>query len=187
MDGIARASFLSSNPVLQPLLDQSLLDFVKSKMTAVALDPITDGFIAPQETLNLKISAGAAAIPITLGTERFLIGEALVQVKGEPPLAKHIYDVVMGADPSIRKDLFLNIWLTGGAAAAPGIAERLSKDVEAYSGPEFKAKVTSLPSPETSPWVGGSILGSLSTFPSMWVTRTEYDESGPDIVFRKCF
>ena len=35
-------------------------------------------------------------------------------------------------------------------------------------------------------WIGGSILTSLSTFDSMWVTKQEYNESGPSVVHRKC-
>ena len=30
-------------------------------------------------------------------------------------------------------------------------------------------------------------LSSLSTFQSMWISKAEYDESGPAIVHRKCF
>merc|ERR1712013_762144 len=33
----------------------------------------------------------------------------------------------------------------------------------------------------------GSILSSLSTFQEMWISKDEYDESGPGIVHRKCF
>merc|ERR1712117_948982 len=33
---------------------------------------------------------------------------------------------------------------------------------------------------------GGSTLASLSTFEEMWVTKDEYDDSGPAIVHRKC-
>ena len=36
-------------------------------------------------------------------------------------------------------------------------------------------------------WIGGSILSSLSTFQQMWISKQEYDESGPSIVHRKCF
>uniref|UniRef100_A0A1X7VST2 Actin, cytoplasmic n=1 Tax=Amphimedon queenslandica TaxID=400682 RepID=A0A1X7VST2_AMPQE len=36
-------------------------------------------------------------------------------------------------------------------------------------------------------WIGGSILASLSTFQQMWISKQEYDESGPSIVHRKCF
>ena len=35
--------------------------------------------------------------------------------------------------------------------------------------------------------IGGSILSSLSTFQPMWISKQEYDESGPSIVHRKCF
>jgi actin-related protein len=38
-----------------------------------------------------------------------------------------------------------------------------------------------------SVWIGGSILASLSTFQQMWIAKSEYDESGPSIVHRKCF
>ena len=36
-------------------------------------------------------------------------------------------------------------------------------------------------------WIGGSILASLGTFQQMWISKAEYDESGPSIVHRKCF
>ena len=35
-------------------------------------------------------------------------------------------------------------------------------------------------------WMGGSILGSLETFPQMVITHEEYKESGAGIVHRKC-
>ncbi|VDN16506.1 unnamed protein product [Dibothriocephalus latus] len=36
-------------------------------------------------------------------------------------------------------------------------------------------------------WMGGSILAFMSSFHQMWITKQEYDESGPQIVHRKCF
>ncbi|WP_122545230.1 hypothetical protein [Pseudomonas viridiflava] len=36
-------------------------------------------------------------------------------------------------------------------------------------------------------WLGGSVLTDNPTFQEMWITRHEYDESGPSIVHRKCF
>jgi actin-related protein len=36
-------------------------------------------------------------------------------------------------------------------------------------------------------WIGGSILSSLSTFQTMWITKAEYQETGSTIVHRKCF
>jgi actin-related protein len=47
-------------------------------------------------------------------------------------------------------------------------------------------KVVAPPERKYSAWIGGSILASLSTFPDIWISKAEYDESGPAIVHRKC-
>ena len=36
-------------------------------------------------------------------------------------------------------------------------------------------------------WIGGSILSTVSSFESNWITKTEYEELGATIVHRKCF
>ena len=53
--------------------------------------------------------------------------------------------------------------------------------------PGVKVKVIAPPERKYSVWIGGSIVSSLSTFQQMWISRQEYDESGPGIVHRKCF
>uniref|UniRef100_A0A8W8LDN5 Actin 2 n=1 Tax=Magallana gigas TaxID=29159 RepID=A0A8W8LDN5_MAGGI len=50
-----------------------------------------------------------------------------------------------------------------------------------------KIKIIAPPERKYSVWIGGSILASLSTFQQMWISKQEYDESGPSIVHRKCF
>jgi len=50
-----------------------------------------------------------------------------------------------------------------------------------------KIKIIAPPERKYSVWIGGSILSSLSTFQQMWISKEEYDESGPAIVHRKCF
>lgn len=50
-----------------------------------------------------------------------------------------------------------------------------------------QVKVVAPPERKYSVWIGGSILASLSTFQQMWIAKSEYDESGPSIVHRKCF
>ena len=49
-----------------------------------------------------------------------------------------------------------------------------------------KIKVIAAPERNYFVWIGGSILSSLSTFQSMWISKAEYDESGPAIVHTKC-
>merc|ERR1719431_2177326 len=68
-----------------------------------------------------------------------------------------------------------------------GIDTRLNKEMTALAPSAVKVKIVAPPERKYSVWIGGSILSSLSTFQEMWITKDEYDESGPAIVHRKCF
>ncbi|XP_065050690.1 actin-85C [Musa acuminata AAA Group] len=85
------------------------------------------------------------------------------------------------------KDLYGNIVLSGGSTMFPGIADRMSKEITALAPSSMKIKVVAPPERKYSVWIGGSILASLSTFQQMWISKGEYEESGPAIVHRKCF
>jgi len=87
----------------------------------------------------------------------------------------------------IRKDLYSNIVLSGGTTMFPGIADRMTKEISALAPSSIKVKVVAPAERKFSVWIGGSILSSLSTFQSMWVSKAEYEEAGPSIVHRKCF
>jgi actin-related protein len=67
------------------------------------------------------------------------------------------------------------------------ISDRLTKEITALAPSTMKIKVVAPPERKYSVWIGGSILASLSTFQQMWISKQEYDESGPSIVHRKCF
>ena len=98
-----------------------------------------------------------------------------------------MFQTIMKCDVDIRKDLYSNIVLSGGTTMFPGIAERLTKELTALAPAAMKIKVVAPPERKYSVWIGGSILASLSTFQQMWISKAEYDESGPSIVHRKCF
>jgi actin-related protein len=97
------------------------------------------------------------------------------------------YNSIMKCDVDIRKDLYSNIVLSGGTTMYPGIADRMSKEITALAPSSMKVKIIAPPERKYSVWIGGSILSSLSTFQQMWISKAEYDESGPSIVHRKCF
>ena len=63
----------------------------------------------------------------------------------------------------------------------------LFAELESVGRTSMKIKVVAPPERKYSVWIGGSILASLSTFQQMWIAKSEYDESGPSIVHRKCF
>ncbi|CAM9849513.1 unnamed protein product [Hapterophycus canaliculatus] len=97
------------------------------------------------------------------------------------------FKTIMKCDVDIRKDLYGNIVLSGGTTMFPGIGERMTKELTALAPSTMKIKVVAPPERKYSVWIGGSILASLSTFQQMWISKAEYDESGPSIVHRKCF
>ena len=61
----------------------------------------------------------------------------------------------------------------------PGIADRMQKEITALAPSTMKIKIIAPPERKYSVWIGGSILASLSTFQQMWISKQEYDESGP--------
>merc|ERR1712224_989405 len=97
------------------------------------------------------------------------------------------FQTIMKCDVDIRKDLYANIVLSGGTTMFPGIAERMTKELVSLAPSSMKVKIVAPPERKYSVWIGGSILSSLSTFQTMWISKEEFDESGPSIVHRKCF
>jgi actin len=128
---------------------------------------------------------------LTIGNERFRCAEVLFQPsligKEYSGVHKLTYDSIQKCDIDIRKDLYINVVLSGGSTMFPGIDKRLNKEMTSLAPASAKVKIVAPPERKYSVWIGGSILSSLSTFQDMWITKDEYDESGPGIVHRKCF
>jgi len=129
---------------------------------------------------------------IKVGNERFRCPEALFKphMVGNMESAgihETTYNSIMKCDVDIRKDLYANTVLSGGTTMYPGIADRMQKEMTALAPSTMKIKIVAPPERKFSVWIGGSILASLSTFQNMWISKQEYDESGPSIVHRKCF
>lgn len=128
---------------------------------------------------------------ILIGNERFRCPEILFNpqnanfdLEGVP---KYCYDSVMKCDVEVRRDMFANIILAGGSTLFEGMAERMWQEMHQLAPTNNKTKVLAPAERMYSVWLGGSILASLSTFQTMWITKQEYDEAGPQIIHRKCF
>jgi len=128
---------------------------------------------------------------ITIGAERFRAAEPLFKPsligKESPGIHQLTFDSIQKCDVDIRRDLYTNTVLSGGSTMFPNIDKRLNKEITALAPAAVKVKIVAPPERKYSVWIGGSILSSLSTFQEMWITKDEYDESGPQIVHRKCF
>ncbi|CAL8082772.1 unnamed protein product [Calicophoron daubneyi] len=124
---------------------------------------------------------------ITLSSERCRCPEALFQPHlmnfKSDGLAVELYRSVMNCTVDVRRDLFANIVLSGGSTMFPGLPERLQRDVtHLLSSNPMRVRVVARADREYFVWVGGSILASLSTFQKMWVTKEQYDETGPSAI-----
>jgi len=128
---------------------------------------------------------------ITIGNERFRCPEVLFQPNfiGLECTGAHEtgFQSIQKCDIDIRKDLYQNIVMSGGTTMFEGIADRMTKEIVNLAPSSMKVKVVAPPERKYSVWIGGSILASLSTFQQMWISKDEYEESGPSIVHRKCF
>jgi len=127
---------------------------------------------------------------ITIGSERFRCPETLFKPtfigKEEKGVHELTFKSIMKCDVDIRKDLYANTVLSGGTTMFENMENRLNAELSALAPQTMQIKIVAPPERKYSVWIGGSILASLSTFEEMWVTKAEYDESGPAIVHRKC-
>ena len=78
--------------------------------------------------------------------------------------------------------------LSGGNSLFPGFRERLEREVSLLC-PNNPNRIRVIAPAERKhlAWIGGASITSLTSFNSMWLTKEEYDESGPSPIIRKMF
>jgi centractin len=127
---------------------------------------------------------------IELGTEVFEAPEVLFNPEliglEYTGVAATLVNCIQKSDLDVRKTLYQNVVLSGGSTMFRGFGARLLDEVKSLAPPQdLKIKIQAPPERKISTWLGGSILASLGTFKSLWITREEYMEEGEKSMERK--
>ena len=102
-----------------------------------------------------------------------MLFDSSIKENSGPTIQEMINSSITKCDPDVRKDLYSNIVLSGGTTMIPGFSNRLKGELGKLVEGE-KVSFIEKEDREFLPWIGGSILSSLSTFKMMWITAAEY-------------
>lgn len=126
---------------------------------------------------------------LLIGPERFRAPEVLFRPEliGSEARGAHecVASAIRLADLDLRKTLCSSMVLAGGSTLFPGFGDRLLNEVRKLSPKDVKIRIAAPPERVFSTWIGGSILASLATFKTMWVSRSDYEEHGAALLNRR--
>ncbi|KII72876.1 Actin, adductor muscle [Thelohanellus kitauei] len=127
---------------------------------------------------------------VSLDSERLRCPELLFQPSLDgyqmPGIHESVYESIQSCDIDSRQSLYSKIVLSGGSTLFPGMRERLAREIKQLAPVSVRVDTLAPAERKYSVWKGGSLLGSLSTFQQILISKAEYDEFGPSIVHKKC-
>ena len=165
--------------------EREIVRQIKEKCCYVAFNP-ADEELSPQST-PYALPDGST---VDVGPEAFRAPEVLFQphIIGSEYRGVHdsLVKSIMKADIDIRRVLFSQIVLSGGSTLFNGFGDRLLHELRRHptSPRETKIRIAAPPERLFSTWIGGSILASLATFKSMWITKEDYQENGARVLMK---
>lgn len=181
-----------SNPLVS--IDISEVEKLKEQYASCADDQFA------YEGIQRSCPAEKHTLPdgqvITIGKEKYLVGEALFQpsILGleEHGIVEQLVRSISSVSSENQRQLLENTVLCGGTSSMLGFEDRFQKEANLCSSsirPSLVKPPEYMPEnlPKNSAWMGGAILAKVVFPQNQHVTKADYDETGPVIVHKKCF
>ena len=163
--------------------EKKIIETIKEKACYVALNYEEE--LKSYKPFNYELPDGNQII---VGDQRIKCTELLFQPsnigkKGDG-IPKICYDLIQKCNINVKKDLYNTICLCGGNTMFEGFAERFKNEIKDLVPKSMKEEVKILAPTDRkfSTWIGGSILSTLSSFKSKWITKKDYEENGSKII-----
>ena len=171
--------------------EHEMVKEMKEKLCYVALDYKQELDLASRQRLHYertyRLPDGQV---VAIDSQRFKCPEALFQPSmlevDLPGIHEQTVQTISACDVDVRKQLYANIVVAGGNTLFKGVEERLKQEIVKLAPTSSNVHLTVPRERLFTSWIGGSILGSFSTFRKVLVRLEEYDEHGPSIIHRKC-
>jgi len=180
-----------SNYLIKMVKDKAIIthdtaDQIKDQLCYVALD-------FESEQTNIQNNQKTFILPdgenITLSDEMINPPETLFkpQITKKRFLGVHemISNVICSSDIDLRHDYYNNILCTGGNSMYPGLEDRLQKEIKSVAPSSMHVNVEGAKDKLNSVFIGGTVLASMQSFANEWISKSEYDEFGSDILLEK--
>jgi centractin len=175
-----------SGLALTTTAEADLVKTIKEETCYLTPSPVYDDTLEKESKTQYQLPDGQA---ITLSSERYLAPNVLFDPtmigSEEASVADVLVNSIQKSDLELRPKLYSQMVLSGGSTLTPGFGDRLLYEIRARSPSHARIRISAPPERLVSTYVGGSILASLATFKSMWVSRAEYEEHGSSIMHRR--
>lgn len=111
-----------------------------------------------------------------------LFQPALALLKEDNGIHQMAFKSIRACDVDVQRTLAGNIVLSGGSTMFRGMRERMLKELSTLLPSSTQARVALVPEPMHGAFLGGSILSSLGSMQSNWISREDYEEQGVSVI-----
>ena len=127
---------------------------------------------------------------ILISSERVQCPEILFAPTKEsnaPSIQDIVLETIDKVDDNLTRNLYNNIYLSGGNTMFEGFQERLLREIEKKVPSDTKVQILAPLERKFSTWVGGSVLTSIPSFKNHWITAEQFEDQGESIIYRRLF